>query len=89
MASNDNDNGKMEEEVESSTGRKHLQHTNDDDGDDNSSDSLEEEPKEVEETEEEEVSSEEMSMNQLDTSWRSCMPGMPMTSSSKTMATPH
>jgi hypothetical protein len=62
MASNDNDNCKMEEEVESLMVRKHMRHTDDDGGDDDSSDSsdsLEEE---------EEVSSEETWMNQLNTS---------------------
>jgi hypothetical protein len=53
MTSNDNDKLKMEEEAETSTVRKRLWHT----GDDDSSDSPEEE-----------VSSEETSMNQLDTS---------------------
>jgi hypothetical protein len=67
MASNDKH--KMEEEAESSMVRKCMWHTNDDGGDDDndssdSSNSPEEEPEEVEE----EVSSEEMSMNQLDTS---------------------
>jgi hypothetical protein len=65
MASNDNDKRKMEEEVESSMARKLLQHTDDDGGDDgsfDSSDSLEEE-----------VSSEEMSMNQLDTIFMLCV----------------
>jgi 23S rRNA maturation-related 3'-5' exoribonuclease YhaM len=53
MTSNDNDKLKMEEEAETSTVSKRLWHTDDDD----SSDSPEEE-----------VSSEETSMNQLDTS---------------------
>jgi hypothetical protein len=73
MASNDNDKHKMEEEVESSMKRKRLWHTDDDGGDDGSSDSPEEEPsekepeEEEEAEEEEEVSSQETSMNQLDT----------------------
>jgi hypothetical protein len=62
MVSNDNGKSKLEKEVESSMVRKRLWLSNNDDGDDDSSDSLEEE------TEEEEVSSEELFMNQLNTS---------------------
>jgi hypothetical protein len=66
MASNDK--GMMVEEVESSTVRKHLWHTDADGGDDDSSDSLEEEPEEeVEMDEEEDVSSKETLLNQVDT----------------------
>jgi hypothetical protein len=71
MASNDNDQCKMEEEAESSMTRKHLQHIDDHGGDDDSfdsSDSPDEEPPEEEPEEEEEVSLEEISVNQLDTS---------------------
>jgi hypothetical protein len=66
MPSNDNDKHKMEEEVDSSTARKRLWHTNDNGRDDDSSNSLEKELPE-EETEEE-VSLQETSMNQYDTS---------------------
>jgi hypothetical protein len=79
MASNDNDKRNMEEEAESSTTRKHLWHTDDDGDDIDSSDLSEEEPLEeepeeeeeemmVEEETEEEVCSEEMPMNQFNTS---------------------
>jgi hypothetical protein len=66
MAYNNNDKHKMEE-AESSTARKWLQLFDDDDSDDDSSDSFNSLEREPDETEEE-VSSEEMSMNQLDTS---------------------
>jgi hypothetical protein len=71
MASNNNGKHKLEEEdAESSTMRKRLRPSNDDGGDDDDSNSTEEETEEEEEEKEveEEVSSEEMSMNQLDTS---------------------
>jgi hypothetical protein len=67
MASNNNGKCKLEDEAESPTARKRLRPSDDDDGDDDSSNSLEEETEEPKE-EVEEVSSEEMSMNQLDTS---------------------
>jgi hypothetical protein len=92
-ASNDNDKRKMEEEVVSSTARKHLRHINDDDGDDDSSDSPEEElpeeevDEEVEETEED-ISSEETSMNHLDTSEEELYARPAAASSSVMMATP-
>jgi hypothetical protein len=57
MASNDNDKCKLEEDAESLTARKRLRLFNDDADANDSSDSPEEE-----------VSSEETSMNQLDTS---------------------
>jgi hypothetical protein len=64
MASNDNnDKHKLEEEAEFSMARKRLRLSTTAAVDDDSSDS----PEEEEETEEE-VSSEETSMNQLDTS---------------------
>jgi hypothetical protein len=73
MASNDDGKHKSEEVAESSMARKRLWPSDDDGGDDDSSDSfdsLEEETKEEEEEqpEAEEVSSEETSMNQLNTS---------------------
>jgi hypothetical protein len=70
MASNNNEKCKMEEEAESSMVRKRLWRTDDDGCDDDSFDLSEEElPKEEPEEEETEVvSSEETSMNQLDTS---------------------
>jgi hypothetical protein len=68
MASNDNDKHKMEEEVESSTARKRLWHTNDNGRDDDSSNSLEKELPEEETEEEEEVSFQKTSMNQYFTS---------------------
>jgi hypothetical protein len=58
MASNDNSKHKLEEEAESSTAKKRLWLSDNDVGDFDSSDSLEEE----------ETSSEETSMNQLNTS---------------------
>jgi hypothetical protein len=66
MASNNDGKRKMEE-AESSTARKRLRLSNDDGDDDDSSNSPVQEP-EKDEEEEEEVSSEETSMNQLDTS---------------------
>jgi hypothetical protein len=65
MASNDNGKRKLQEEVESSMARKRLRLSDDDVGDDNSSDTSKEE---IEEEKEEDVSSEQTSMNQLDTS---------------------
>jgi hypothetical protein len=72
MTSNNNGKHKLEEEdAESSTMRKRLRPFDVDGGDNDDSNSTEEEMEEEEEEEkevEEEVSSEEMSMNQLDTS---------------------
>jgi hypothetical protein len=67
MASNDDGKSKMEEEAESSMARKQLWISDDDNSDDDSSDSFDLSEREPEE-EEDEVSSEETSMNQLDSS---------------------
>jgi hypothetical protein len=65
MASNDDGKRKLEEEAESSTTRKRLRPSHDDGGDDNSSDCFD--SPEEETKMEEEVSSDETSMNKLDT----------------------